>query len=259
MHGNQVTLFLIFIGVCVGVILVVIAIRHQARVRRQREEALDIVAQRLGGTLVPGSFWQQAKITFEYKSHKASIEYYSTGGKHPTLYTRLFFHFQRMPPLEVRVYPERLFSKIGKFLGGQDIQLGDVNFDDKFMIKGSDDARVKDFLNPDVRQAVFELRSMTMNDHIEISTESTAFRIQKLSWLHAPDLLMNLVTLGEQVFDGYLTAATGAPTPPAEAKTELYCAICNDVITGSMHTCPECGAPHHPECYQLNDGCGKCS
>ena len=138
------------------------------------------------------------------------------------------------------------------------LRLGDVNFDDKFMIKGSDDARVKDFLNPDVRQAVFELRSMTMNDHIEISTESTAFRIQKLSWLHAPDLLMSLVTLGQQVFDGYITAATGAPVPPAEAKTELYCAVCRDTISGSMHTCPKCGASHHPECYQLNDGCGSC-
>ena len=257
--GAQIGVIITVIFIILTCVIIALVVKHQARQRKRREEALTIVAQRLGGILVAGSFWQQPKITFEYKSHQASIEYYSTGGKHPTLYTRLFFHFPRMPSLEVRVYPERLFSKIGKFLGGQDIQLGDVNFDDKFMIKGSDDARVKDFLNPDVRQAVFELRSMTMNDHIEVSTESTALRIQKLSWLHAPDLLMNLVTLGQQVFDGYLVAATGAPVLPAEAKTELYCAVCKDVITGSMHTCPKCAASHHPECYQLNDGCGSCS
>lgn len=265
MHGNQTTLFFIFIGLCVGVIIVVLALRHQARQRRRREESLAIVAQRLGGTLVAGGFWQQPKITYEYRSYAASIEYYSTGGKHPTLYTRLFFHLQRNVPVNVRIYPERLFSKIGKFLGGQDIQLGDVNFDDKFMIKGSDDARVKDFLSPDVRQAVFELRALTMNDHIDISTESTALRIQKLSWLHAPDLLMSLVTLGQQVFDGYLSGITGAPAEaPApreedEEKTEIFCTVCKDVIEGSMHSCPICSAPHHPECYKLNDGCGSCS
>jgi hypothetical protein len=257
--GVHIGVIVTFFFIALTIVIIVVAVRYQRRQRQKREEALTVVAQRLGGTLEPGSFWQQPKITFEYKGHAASIEYYSTGGKHPTLYTRLFFHFQRMPALEVRVYPERLFSKIGKFLGGQDIQLGDVNFDDKFMIKGSDDARVKDFLNPDVRQAVFELRAMTMNDHIEISTESTAFRIQKLSWLHAPDLLMSLVTLGQQVFDGYLTAATDGPVLPTEAKTEIYCSVCNDVVSGSMHTCPKCGAPHHPECYQLNDGCGRCS
>jgi hypothetical protein len=257
--GVHIGVIVTFFFIALTIVIIVVAVRYQKRQRQRRQEALTIVAQRLGGILVAGSFWQQPKITFEYKGHAASIEYYSTGGKHPTLYTRLFFHFQRMPSLEVRVYPERLFSKIGKFLGGQDIQLGDVNFDDKFMIKGSDDARVKDFLNPDVRQAVFELRAMTMNDHIEISTESTAFRIQKLSWLHAPDLLMSLVTLGQQVFDGYLSAATGAPVLPTEAKTEIYCSVCNDVVSGSMHTCPKCGAPHHPECYQLNDGCGRCS
>ena len=253
--GVIITAFFIFLTI----VIIVVAVKHHKRQRRRREEALAIVAQRLGGTLTPGTFWQQPKITFEYKSYAANIEYYSTGGKHPTLYTRLFFHFQRTPPLNVRVYPERLFSKIGKFLGGQDIQLGDENFDDKFMIKGSDAARVKDFLSPDVRQAIFELRALTMNDHIDISTESTAIRIQKLSWLHAPDLLMSLVTLGQQVFDGYLTAATGAPVLPTEAKTEIYCAVCRDVISGSMHTCPNCSSPHHPECYQLNDGCGSCS
>ncbi len=260
--GAQFGVLITFFFIAVTIVIIVLVVKHQARQRRQREEALTIVAQRLGGTLVPGSFWQQPKITFEYKTHASSIEYYSTGGKHPTLYTRLFFHLPRMPALSVRIYPEHFFSKIGKFFGGQDIQLGDPNFDEKFMIKGSDEARVKEFLSPQVRQAAFELRALTMNDHIEISTESTSFRIQKLSWLHAPDLLMSLVTLGQRVFDGYLSAVTGGsrpPAPPAEAKTELYCAVCNDVISGSMRTCPECGAHHHPECYQLNDGCGSCS
>jgi hypothetical protein len=265
--GAQFGVLIIFLAITVATVIIVAVVRSQARQRRRREEALAVVAQRLGGTLTPGSFWQQPKITYEYKSYAASIEYYSTGGKNPTLYTRLFFHFQRPIPIKAHVYPERFFSRVGKFLGGQDIQIGDSLFDGKFMIKGSDQARVKDFLSPEVRQAIFELRALTMNDHVDVTAESTALRIQKLSWLHAPDLLMSLATLGQRVFEGYLSAVGGGSQPSSQfeggsgddEKTEIFCTVCKHVIEGSMHNCPKCGAPHHPECYELNDGCGSCS
>jgi hypothetical protein len=245
--GAQFGVLIIFLAITVATVIIVAVVRSQARQRRRREEALAVVAQRLGGTLTPGSFWQQPKITYEYKSYASSIEYYSTGGKNPTLYTRLFFHFQRPIPIKAHVYPERFFSRVGKFLGGQDIQIGDSLFDGKFMIKGSDQARVKDFLSPEVRQAIFELRALTMNDHVDVTAESTA--------------------LGQRVFEGYLSAVGGGSQPSSQfeggsgddEKTEIFCTVCKHVIEGSMHNCPKCGAPHHPECYELNDGCGSCS
>ena len=167
-------------------------------------------------------------------------------------------------------------SKIGKFLGDWEIQIGDAKFDGEFMVKGRDDARVKAMLSPDVRQAFFDLRAMGTNDHIDISTGSTTLEIQKLSWLHTPDLLMSMVTLGQQVFDGYLSAAAGGGSQPSsqsegttarspasfvkdEEQAQIFCTVCKDVIEGSIYDCPICGAPHHPECYELNDGCGICS
>lgn len=265
MLGDQTTLLLLFIGICVGVILVSIACRQRARLQRQREQALTGLARRLGGNLIEGSFRRQPKLTFEYKGYAAGIEYYSTGGRHPTLYTRLSFYFRKKLPYSVHICPERLFSKIGKCLGDWEIQIGDASFDDKFMVKGLADARVKAMLTPDVRRAMFDLRALNTNDHIELSTGPTTLEIQKLSWLQTVDLLVSMVTLGQQIFDGYLTAAAGANArAPAssekeEHQTRIFCVVCREMIEGSITDCPICGAHHHPECYDLNDGCGSCS
>ena len=42
------------------------------------------------------------------------------------------------------------------------------------------------------------------------------------------------------------------------AASRPVCPVCNDTIEGESATCPWCKAPHHPECFALNDGCGKC-
>lgn len=36
------------------------------------------------------------------------------------------------------------------------------------------------------------------------------------------------------------------------------CPICDDDVESEAFPCPDCGALHHPECWQLNDGCGTC-
>jgi len=42
------------------------------------------------------------------------------------------------------------------------------------------------------------------------------------------------------------------------APAPLVCPVCDHPIEGTGETCPECGATHHDECWQLNDGCGSC-
>jgi hypothetical protein len=42
------------------------------------------------------------------------------------------------------------------------------------------------------------------------------------------------------------------------AAVKPTCPVCNDIIEGKSAACPWCKAAHHPECFALNDGCGKC-
>jgi CheY-like chemotaxis protein len=44
----------------------------------------------------------------------------------------------------------------------------------------------------------------------------------------------------------------------AAAAVKPACPVCNDLIEGESAVCPWCKAAHHPECFALNDGCGKC-
>lgn len=248
--------------VIVSIFIVIAVSRAQAKKRRQREKVLKVVSEQLGGIIVPGGYFKQPRLVFEHLGHPASLEFYSTGGKNPTYYTRLIFNFSSSPPFELHVYPERMFSQLGKLFGGQDIQIGDPIFDARFMIKGSAPERVNSMLTmPGVREAMFELRSLKMNDNIDLATRRNTLCLQKLSWLDAPDLLLKFAHSGKLIFEAYLDAAgmavasERATDPGAEPER---CAVCGDTIEGSSHSCPRCGAAHHPECYELNDGCGRC-
>jgi len=128
------------------------------------------------------------------------------------------------------------------------------------MIKGSDPGRVQRFMAEDVKGALRELRSMAGNDTIDVATDGAALRIQKLSWLEAPDLLQAFCDLGRRVADGYLDAAgTEQDLSAQDARSPAHdCPVCGHPVTGSAKTCPSCAALHHPECWQLNDGCGLC-
>jgi hypothetical protein len=60
------------------------------------------------------------------------------------------------------------------------------------------------------------------------------------------------------------------PNPPLQSLSELDaemsatgpagppCPVCEHPVEPPGSACPACGSRHHPECWQLNDGCGHC-
>ncbi|MCH2022716.1 MAG: hypothetical protein MK207_09585 [Saprospiraceae bacterium] len=53
-----------------------------------------------------------------------------------------------------RLYKEGFFSKVGKALGGQDVQVGHDDFDNAYLIKSNDETFIKRLLNPRIRQLI---------------------------------------------------------------------------------------------------------
>lgn len=67
-------------------------------------------------------------------------------------------------PYGLQVYQETIFSKVGVFFGGQDIQLGDQQLDTAFVFKGNNPADVHRLVTiPAVRNALFDMLSRQPN------------------------------------------------------------------------------------------------
>jgi hypothetical protein len=69
--------------------------------------------------------------------------------------TRLRAPYLNPDGFRFSIYRKSIFSDMGKLLGMQDIEVGDHEFDEAFIIKGNDEGKVCDlFANPRIRQMI---------------------------------------------------------------------------------------------------------
>jgi len=66
----------------------------------------------------------------------------NNGQNSTTTYTRMRIPVQRQLDFRFRMYPENIFSSIGKVFGMQDIKVGFEEFDSEYIVKSNDDARI---------------------------------------------------------------------------------------------------------------------
>jgi len=90
------------------------------------------------------------KITIRSKHH----------GKHSTRYTYYEVSYPQALPFGLSLKEQTAFSGITKFLGGQDIELGDPTFDNFVVVKSHDSIQARGFLNPARRLYVRRILSM---------------------------------------------------------------------------------------------------
>ena len=70
-------------------------------------------------------------------------------------YTRMRAPFVNPEGFRFTIYRKGFFSDLGKLLGMQDIEVGDPEFDEAFIIKGNDEARVRNlFADARLREMV---------------------------------------------------------------------------------------------------------
>lgn len=91
---------------------------------------------------------------------------------------------------DLRVYPEKISSKIGKMLGSQDIATGDEEFDKRFMIKGANPEEVQRYLSPDRRYLLLshskDLGQLEIaNGCLYLIRKGQIGRVSELSMLHS--------------------------------------------------------------------------
>ncbi len=118
-----------------------------------KDEAWRRLGEEAGADFIDGGFWKGSKLQGHVGPWTVTLDTYTvhTGHAHFT-YTRMRAPFVNPEGLRFTVYRRSFFSELGKLLGMQHIEVGDPEFDEAFIIKGTDETKVRElFADPEVR------------------------------------------------------------------------------------------------------------
>lgn len=102
------------------------------------------LATETGADFTLGGFLRPGKVEIKVREWTLTLDTYTVStGKSSTTYTRLRAPYVNQDGFAFTIYRKSIFSGLGKALGMQDIEIGDPVFDEEFVIKGTDEARVR--------------------------------------------------------------------------------------------------------------------
>lgn len=110
------------------------------------------LADEANGNFVDGGIFGKTKVVFRHGQWSITLDTYTLDN---STFTRMRAPYVNQDGFRFDIFLDNFFSGIGKDLGGQDIQIGDSYFDDRFIIKGNSEQKVRDFLaNPRLRRLI---------------------------------------------------------------------------------------------------------
>jgi hypothetical protein len=113
-----------------------------------RKKGMEEWHEIFGGKLIEGTWGQGPYLEIQYNNWQIVMDYFVVStGKSAVTYTRFRVAFKNRSDFQLKLSKEGVFSKIGKALGGQDIEVGDELFDEQFRIKSNDEDKARRLLN----------------------------------------------------------------------------------------------------------------
>jgi len=103
---------------------------------------------------VEGGFWTGDKVQATHGEWTMTLDTYAVStGKTTIVFTRMRAPYVNPDGFRFTVYRKGIFTDIAKRFGMQDVEVGDEAFDRDFVIKGTDEGKLRDlFANPRVRE-----------------------------------------------------------------------------------------------------------
>jgi hypothetical protein len=119
-----------------------------------RDEIWRQLCQETGAQVVPGGFWQGDKVEAKHGQWTIILDtYVESAGRTAIAYTRLRAPYVNRDGFKFTIYRKGAFTDLGKWFGMQDIEIGDPQFDERFVIKGNDEKKVAAlFARPRIRE-----------------------------------------------------------------------------------------------------------
>ena len=115
-----------------------------------KDEVWRRLAAEIGATYVDGGFWHGGKVEAKVKGWRVTLDTFTVStGKSSATFTRMRAPYVNPDGFRFKVYRKGMFSQIAKKLGMQDVEVGDPPFDAAFIVRGSDESRLRSLLADD--------------------------------------------------------------------------------------------------------------
>lgn len=109
-----------------------------------RAEVWRQLSEEIGGTFSEERWGKGAKVEVTHGEWTLTLDTYVVStGKTTTVYTRMRAPYVNRGDFRFTIYRRSVFSALATRLGMQDIEIGYEQFDADFVIKGTDETRVK--------------------------------------------------------------------------------------------------------------------
>ena len=141
-----------------------------------KEEIWRQLCTETGADYVPGGFWKGDKVQATHDEWTITLDTYVVStGKTTMVFTRLRAPYVNPDHFRFTIYRRGLFSEIAKWLGMQDIAVGHANFDRDFIIKGTDESKLRRlFANAKIRDLIAGQRDL---DSTVSTIQASGFRM----------------------------------------------------------------------------------
>lgn len=222
-----------------------------------RDQELKRFARVWNARITAGGFFDPAILRFKLDDVPATIDFTENDDATQTHLT------VPMPGARLRLElrPQTTMRQLGKYLGMQDIEVGDHEFDAAFVIQGSKPQLIQEFLAPTVRAAIMQLAHCgayrRFDLHLIISGGS--LRITKHQRLATEADLSNFASACRDLVRAIRAAAQAGiefvAAPKQRPVEETECSVCGDPLREKVVYCAKCKTPHHLDCWQYFGSC----
>lgn len=121
-----------------------------------QEEIWRQLSDQIGARYVEGGFWKPDKVEATHGEWIVTFDTFAVhAGKAIIHYTRMRAPYVNPDSFRFTVYRSGFFSDVAEWFGMQDIEVGHEEFDRDFMIKGTDESKLRQlFSNARIRELI---------------------------------------------------------------------------------------------------------
>ena len=237
-------------------------IKKETRVRQQLANWARILVRTIDGsawTFFPGKlFGQRAKLEGRIGKRLLVITA-NPAEENWNIYVRI--PLSGPPRAEMRLEPDTPRQLIKNYFI-QKPRIGDDEFDGQFHIVSTAKVEtLQDLVSAPVREGLLYVRQRRGGRVVlQLTNEEILFEERG-----APDeldgydeLLISLCSLAATAEKGEVQKTSGLflmELVAGDEESEATCPVCGTCIGVSVTECVACGALHHPDCWEYNEGC----